>query len=226
MKSFWTWGKLLLLSLTGSFWTKCPAHSWITVLHGGSATGSQVSKKSYSKWGYIRLAPVTSGVLQGSMLGPVLSNIFINDLDTGLERIPSKFADDTKLGGVIDSLEGTEALQKDFDKLEDWAIINCMNFNKRKCQKLHLRWGNPGCGYRLWNKTLESSCRKGPEGPGWWQVEYKSVVSWQPGGPAMFCPEVHQAQHHQLVKGGDCPALICTGVVLPWVLCAVLVITI
>ncbi|KAJ7403167.1 rna-directed dna polymerase from mobile element jockey-like [Pitangus sulphuratus] len=90
----------------------------------------------------------------GALLGPVLFNIFINDLDTGLEVILSKFTYDTKLGGAADFLEGREALQRDLDKL-----INHMKFSHMKgnCWILHLRWGHSRCLYRLGNEMLESS---------------------------------------------------------------------
>ncbi|KAJ7416897.1 hypothetical protein BTVI_34328 [Pitangus sulphuratus] len=75
----------------------------------------------------------------GSIVGPVLFHIFINDLDTGLEGILSKFADDTKLRGAVDSLKGRETLQRDLNKLEDWMITSHAKFNKEKFAALHIK---------------------------------------------------------------------------------------
>jgi len=69
----------------------------------------------------------------------------------------ASLADDIKLGGAVDSLEGQEALQRDLDRLEHWTMINGMKFNKSKCQILHLGWNNTRHKYRFEEQWLTSS---------------------------------------------------------------------
>jgi len=73
--------------------------------------------------------PVWSGVPQGSVLGPVLFIIFINDLDCGILSSILKFADDTKRFGVVNSHDDSQVLQHDLHKLTDWSNDWQMTFN-------------------------------------------------------------------------------------------------
>jgi len=64
---------------------------------------------------------VYSGVPQGSVLGPLLFSIFINDIDDKLKNCILKFADDSKLWGIANEKTGRETLQEDLDTLSDWS---------------------------------------------------------------------------------------------------------
>jgi hypothetical protein len=82
--------------------------------------------------------PVTSGMPQGSIVGPLLFVIFINDLP---ELIPNQsktalFADDTKLYRSISSISDCESLQRDISSLNYWSQNSNMKFNALKCKVL------------------------------------------------------------------------------------------
>ncbi|XP_054061508.1 uncharacterized protein LOC128911168 [Rissa tridactyla] len=92
-------------------------------------------------------------------------NIFINDLDEGIECPLSTFAGDTKLGGVADTPEGCARYTERPGQAGDWAERNLMKFNKDKCRVLHLGRNNPLHQDRLgvtcwraalWKETWES----------------------------------------------------------------------
>lgn len=98
---------------------------------------------------------VTSSVLQGSILGPVLFNTF--NLDDWTKRTLSKFADDTRLGEAADTSERCATIQRHLNKLENRAERNLMKFNKGKCKVLLLGRNNGRHQYVLRADLTESS---------------------------------------------------------------------
>jgi hypothetical protein len=94
---------------------------------------------AHSEW-----SDVLSGVPQGSILGPILFNVYINDIDSAaaLIEILRKFADDTKLGQTVTTDEERALLQQALDKLCEWAALWGMEFNVKKCSVMHIGHNN------------------------------------------------------------------------------------
>lgn len=65
--------------------------------------------------------PLTNSITQRSIESPILFNIFLTDLDDGLEWTFGRFAADSKLGGMAETSEGCVAIQRIFNRLEKWT---------------------------------------------------------------------------------------------------------
>ncbi|CAM4639967.1 unnamed protein product [Lepidochelys kempii] len=103
----------------------------------------------FSEW-----REVNSGVPQGSVLGPVLFNVFINNLEKGVNSEAAKFADDTKLLKIVKTQPDCKELQKDLSKLDDWATKWQMKFNVDKCKVMHIGKHNPNYTYTMMGSKL------------------------------------------------------------------------
>ena len=110
---------------------------------------------SVSEW-----VPVISGVPQGSVLGPLLFIIYVNDMDGDMAARISKFADDTKLGMNVAEEGNVARLQEDLRKIGEWSDTWQMPFNVSKCKVMHIGHRNPQSVYTLQGARLEMTDRE------------------------------------------------------------------
>ena len=102
------------------------------------------------------LSPVTSGVPQGSVLGPLLFTIYVNDLLSCVSSSLLMFADDTKLFRCIRSEMDIAQLQHDIDALFEWSKLWLLSFNISKCKHLRIGQQSHPSSYTLDGTTTDS----------------------------------------------------------------------
>lgn len=126
------------------------AYTWIKQWLTGRKQRVVLNGK-FSSW-----KDVLSGVPQGSVLGPLLFLIYINDLDEVVAKVETvkKFADDTKVGKAVKTDKDRAELQQALDNLMEWAENWGMEFNVDKCKIMHMGRNNPKFSYTMAGKSL------------------------------------------------------------------------
>ena len=126
---------------------------WITEWLTGRKQRVVLNGK-FSSW-----CDVLSGVPQGSVLGPLLFLLYINDLDEEVNMIDlvKKFADDTKIGQSMATDEDRQKLVMALRNLHSWAETWGMEFNAGKCKVMHFGINNPRHQYSMGGQVLETT---------------------------------------------------------------------
>ena len=112
---------------------------------------------SYSSW-----SEIIAGVPQGSILGPLLFNIFLNDLFLyPQETFLSNYADDKSLYSIGNTIEGVKkALSKDFRIIQNWFHENLMVLNAKKCHYMRFGTSSENDDFLLDGIKLPNSCEE------------------------------------------------------------------
>ena len=107
---------------------------------------------TFSSW-----SDVTSGIPQGSVLGPVLFTVYVNDLPGEVTSTVKLFADDMKMYRGIGTGIGHDSLQTDLDRLVTWSVKWMLPLNVAKCSTLHLGSSNPCEPYTVQGSHLQET---------------------------------------------------------------------
>ena len=97
---------------------------------------------------------VLSGIPQGSVLGPCLFNLFINDLIHQTNSPTALFADDTLIYRPVNTTQDEQILQQDINRVHSWCVANKMRINIKKSKVMRITWSrNPGIPNYVYNET-------------------------------------------------------------------------
>ena len=105
-------------------------------------------------------SPVISSIPQGTILGPMLFSIYINDCTTYLCNLLTLYADNCKLIGPAETEEERACIQLDLDRLSSWSSTWALQFNATKCKVLHLGHNNPHHPYHIGCDQLEAVAKE------------------------------------------------------------------
>ena len=146
-KAFDTVPHQRLLTKLKAYGVHGSVHAWINSFLS-QRKQRVVVNGAYSQWN-----DVTSGIPQGSVLGPTLFIIYINDLPETVESMVHIFADDTKIYRKIATENDCVKLQKDLDILQEWSSKWLLSFNAKKCKVMRLGGQHPDFIYKMINNT-------------------------------------------------------------------------
>ncbi len=125
-------------------------HNWIENWLGNRKQRVVINRTA-SDW-----APVTSGVPQDSVLGPVLFIIYISDIDVGLNNFIAKHSDGTKIRNSVIFDRDRQSLEDDLNKISAWSARWEMPFNVNKCHILQVGTRNLKYDYEMSSEKLKS----------------------------------------------------------------------